>query len=202
MSLLSPYEIGELLRPYYPGAHTHLLDKLSVYLELLMRWNERKNLTAVRDPRRVVQRHFGESLFLACHIPGHARTLLDLGSGAGFPGIPVALAQPELIVTLAESQHKKAAFLREAVRELGISTSVWARRAEDLPPATLFDVVALRAVDRPEKALRVAEALLATGGTLAHLTVDAKQRSGVRLTCGSELHFIPLPDAQSVPRGT
>jgi len=193
MSSLSADEIGQILRPYYPDSDGLLHDKLRVYLELLMRWNGKVNLTAIRDPERIIQRHFGESLFLARHVPVHARTLLDLGSGAGFPGIPVALARPELAVTLAESQNRKAAFLREVARDLGLSVTVWAHRAEDLPPATTFEVVALRAVDNPEEALRVARTLLAPGGTLAQFTVEADQRSGVRLVSGSVDRFIPLP---------
>ncbi|MGB9145730.1 MAG: 16S rRNA (guanine(527)-N(7))-methyltransferase RsmG, partial [Acidobacteriaceae bacterium] len=90
---------------------TPLAIQLDAYLALLLRWNARMNLTAVRDPESILRRHFAESLFAAEHIPPGVATLLDFGSGAGFPGIPIAIARPEIAVTLAESQNKKAAFL-------------------------------------------------------------------------------------------
>ena len=84
-------------------------------------------------------------------------TLLDLGSGAGFPGLPVALFLPEIQVTLAESQHKKASFLREVVRTLGLKTEVWASRAESLPLERQFHTITLRAVDNMAAAIATAE---------------------------------------------
>src|SRR5580704_7224389 len=114
MPTLTESAIGTLLTPYLTRP-PEILPQLSLYLDLLLKWNARTNLTAIRDPEEIVRRHFGESLFTAKHLPA-CRTLLDLGSGAGFPGIPIQLALPELKVTLAESQNKKAAFLQEAVR--------------------------------------------------------------------------------------
>jgi 16S rRNA (guanine527-N7)-methyltransferase len=194
MKLLSAAEMGDLLSPYYPDLDDRILGQLDVYLDLLLRWNAKTNLTAIREPHQIVRRHFGESLFLAQHVPDQAQTLLDLGSGAGFPGIPIQLARPALVVTLAESQQKKASFLREVVRELRLTTQVWARRAEDLPTTARFDVVALRAVDNPEDALRLAEALLAAEGTLAHLTVNAEKQSGLNLwSVRDGNRFLTLP---------
>jgi len=91
------------------------------YLALLLRWNARVNLTAIRDEEGILSRHFVESIACARALPAGIRTLLDFGSGAGFPGIPIALCRPEIAVTLAESQGKKAAFLSEAIRVLEIS---------------------------------------------------------------------------------
>src|SRR5208283_3454720 len=105
---------------------------------------------AIRTPEEIVRRHFGESLFAGAHLDsrgGACRTLLDFGSGAGFPGVPVQLLRPEIQVALAESRSRKAAFLHEAVRTLGLTTEVWAGRVEDMPVARQFDVVAMRAVD-------------------------------------------------------
>ncbi len=166
---LSLEEIGELLAPYLespveggfspedlPGG---LLEQISVYLTLLLRWNERMNLTSVRDARQIVSRHFGESLFLARLLQGSG-SLLDLGSGAGFPGLPIQLWHPGLRVTLAESHGKKAAFLREAVRTLRLATEVWGDRAERLREGG-YDCVVLRAVDEPERALQTALRLCA-----------------------------------------
>ena len=90
------------------------------YLALILRWNSRMNLTAIRDEEEILARHFVESIACAQHFPEGIGTLLDFGSGAGFPGIPIALCRPEIAVTLAESQSKKAAFLQETVRILGL----------------------------------------------------------------------------------
>lgn len=129
--------------------------KLLIYLELIIKWNARLNLTAIRTPEEIVRRHFGESLFVGAHV-GACETMLDLGSGAGFPGVPIQLLRPDVQVTLAESQGKKAAFLNEVVRSLGLQTEVWADRVELMPVARRFDVVVLRAVD--DMVVAVAEA--------------------------------------------
>lgn len=146
-----------MLQPYL-GAHevgSELAERISNYLDLLLVWNDRMNLTSVRDPREIVERHFGESFFLARHMQVSG-SLLDLGSGAGFPGVPIQLWHPRLQVTLAESQLKKATFLREVVRSLGLRTEVWAHRAEGLVGGRKFDCVAMRAVDQPRAALTAA----------------------------------------------
>ena len=169
MGTLSSDRIARLLADYYPAPSEQLVEQLSVYLDLLVKWNARTNLTAIRDPEEMVRRHFGESLFVAAHLPLCA-TLLDLGSGAGFPGLPIQLARPALRVTLAESQNKKASFLREAVRVLGLSTEVWGDRLENMPLVRKFDVVALRAVDNTVVALELARNRVSPGGVIAHLT--------------------------------
>ena len=181
MPTLSLARISELLHPFVQNAEipTKLNEQLSAYLDLLMRWNGRTNLTAIRDPEEIVRRHFGESVFagleLRRRVP-EASTLLDFGSGAGFPGLPMQLAWPELQITLAESQGKKAAFLRETIRVLMLPTLLWPRRVEDMPEAQRFDVVALRAVDKMEGALQCARVragaegkALAASFPLAHL---------------------------------
>jgi 16S rRNA (guanine527-N7)-methyltransferase len=153
MSALPEFRIAELLEPYL-AVPQEILPHLAAYLDLLVRWNARTNLTAIRDPEEMVRRHFGESLFAAQHL-GNPETLVDLGSGAGFPGLPIALTRPEIAVTLAESQGKKSSFLREVVRTLGVkNVEVWAGRAEALPKT--FHTVAMRAVDDMEVALAVA----------------------------------------------
>ena len=125
------------------------------YLSLLLRWNARVNLTAIRDEEGILRRHFVESIACARALPAGIATLLDFGSGAGFPGIPIALCRPEIAVTLAESQGKKAAFLSEAVRVLGVRTQRF------IPDGlrcfvTSFDCVTLRAVDKMEFAVQAA----------------------------------------------
>jgi 16S rRNA (guanine527-N7)-methyltransferase len=137
---------------------------------LLLRWNARMNLTAIRDEEGILSRHFVESIVCARALPAGIATLLDVGSGAGFPGIPIALCQPGIAVTLAESHGRKAAFLREAVRTLDISATVHSGRAELL--VQRFDCVTLRAVDRMEKAVQAASKLVGESGWLAVMTTE------------------------------
>jgi 16S rRNA (guanine527-N7)-methyltransferase len=134
------------------GAYVQFL----AYLELLQRWNSRLNLTAVREAELIIRRHFVECAFTAQQLPAEIDTLLDYGSGAGFPGIPIAICRPEIRVTLVESQGKKASFLREAVRVVGTPTEVFDGRVEALPRNRRFDAVSLRAVEKMELAIPLA----------------------------------------------
>ena len=110
-------EIEHLLNPFQLRLTHQQVESLSVYLDLLMKWNRRINLTAVRTARECVTRHFGESLFVIGR--GTVRSpLLDIGTGAGFPGLALKLAQPDLRITLLEPSSKKRAFLKEVVRTL------------------------------------------------------------------------------------
>jgi 16S rRNA (guanine527-N7)-methyltransferase len=138
---------------------------------LFLRWSARVNLSAIRDEEGIRSRHFVESIACARALPAGISTLLDFGSGAGFPGIPIALCRPEITVTLAESQGKKAAYLREAVRVLGVTTLVHSGRAESL--TAHFDCVTLRAVDKMGLAVQSAAQLVRPGGWLALLTTTA-----------------------------
>jgi 16S rRNA (guanine527-N7)-methyltransferase len=156
MPTLSEAEIATLLTPFLPFPSPDILQKLSTYLELLLKWNARTNLTAIRSPEEIVRRHFGESLFAGLHLAPEADTLLDFGSGAGFPGLPIAILRPEVSVTLGESQNKKSTFLREAVRTLGLKVEVWAARVEAMPEDSIFHTVTLRAVDNMTSALSAA----------------------------------------------
>jgi 16S rRNA (guanine527-N7)-methyltransferase len=189
MPTLSESAIANLLAPYLPDASATLLSQLSAYLDLLLKWNARTNLTAVRDPDEIVRRHYGESLFAGRHLGSETPTLLDFGSGAGFPGIPIALLRPDIQVTLAESQNKKATFLREAVRTLNLSTEVWPGRVESMPGDRRFHSVALRAVDNMKTALPVAKARIVPGGQLVLLTTIAQTPA--------DGHSIPLPNSTS-----
>lgn len=195
---MTPSEIEILLRPYLVEGNlppAGIYDKLDLYLQLLLKWNARTNLTAIREPEEIVRRHFGESLFAAQHLKGKdgskCETLLDFGSGAGFPGLPIQLFHPSLQVTLAESQNKKASFLREAVRTLGLKTEVWAERVEAMPATRRFDVVTLRAVDNMDAA--IAAAGPRTGKRMMLLTTAARVPSGLEgFTLATA---IPLPGA-------
>lgn len=179
MNVPSRERIASLLAPYLEPVPAETLEKLETYLALLLKWNQKTNLTAVRDPEQLIQRQVGESLFAGQLLRGD-ETLLDFGTGAGFPGIPLKLLLPGLRVTLAESQGKKASFLREAVRTLGLDAEVWSKRVEELPTSRTFDVVAMRAVDHTEAMLPLAEVRVANGGgLLRYLAAEGANASEV-----------------------
>ncbi len=163
------YKIDQgLSRANLPSLEPQLSGKFEAYLALIVRWNARTNLTAVREESAIIERHFVECIACAHALPEGITSLLDFGSGAGLPGIPIALCRPEITVTLAESQGKKAAFLREAVRVLGIGAKVHDGRAEEIEGE--FDCVTLRAVDRMDAAIAAAAELVRRGGWLAPMT--------------------------------
>lgn len=196
-----------------------LYQHISTYIDILLRWNARINLTAIRNPEDIVTRHFGESLFAARHLfppgeadaaaeaPGEARSqkpearLADLGSGAGFPGLPIKLWSPHIALTLIESNHKKAAFLREVIRALTLTNvNVLTARAETLvdthPPS---DVVTLRAVERFETILPIAARLVASTGRLAVL-IGSSQLSELASLTPKLTWNAPSPVPQSDSR--
>lgn len=216
---MTPARIAELLAPfigqYEEPEASALFANISTYIDILMRWNSRINLTAVRDPEQIVTRHFGESLFLARNqFPGTAAigspvgpgpstvvasTLADLGSGAGFPGIPIKLWAPSISLTLIESNHKKAAFLGEITRSLRLTdVNIQNTRAETLPPAA-FDVVTLRAVERFDAALPIAARLLKPQGRLA-LLIGSAQEAEARSILPDHDFSDPLPIPLSLSR--
>ena len=145
------------------GLARTLAPRLLDYLALLARWNQAYNLTAIRDPREMLVKHLLDSLAMASFV-GDER-LADLGTGPGLPGIPLAIAHPGLQVALVESNGKKARFLREAVRSLGLANArVLEARAEAVDEPGGFDVVTARALDRLAGILAVGGHLLAPGG--------------------------------------
>lgn len=116
---------------------------LEDHYQLLVRWNRVLNLTSVRSLEETVERHYGESLFLGAHLPPCRLRIADIGSGAGFPGIPVAVLRPDCSVTLVEAHARKAVFLRESSRKLR-NVHVLAQRAETVEET--FDSAISRAV--------------------------------------------------------
>jgi 16S rRNA (guanine527-N7)-methyltransferase len=169
-------------------------EQFQSYLDLLLRWNQRLNLTAIREPLQVIQRHFVESAFVAQHLPTSVTSLLDYGSGAGFPGIPIAICRPEIRVTLAEAQGKKAAFLREALRVLVLPGQVYGGRVEAMAEQDLFDAVSMRAVEKMESAIPVA--VMRTRTYLVLLTTGRSAAASRGLTPELEwLEPVPLPNS-------
>ena len=143
-----------------------LAPPLLAYLDLLARWNRTYNLTAVRDPREMVSRHILDSLAMNAYLDGIA-TLADLGTGPGLPGIPLAIARPGLRVALVEANGKKARFLREAVRTLGLANAEVAEsRIEALDRPGAFDAITARALATLPQILEFGGHLLASGGRL------------------------------------
>jgi 16S rRNA (guanine527-N7)-methyltransferase len=157
-------------------------DFFANYLSLILRWNAKTNLTAVRDEEGILSRHFVESIACAQVLPAGIRSLLDFGSGAGFPGVPIALCRPEIEVTLAESHGKKAAFLQEVVRTLGLKAHVYPRRGETLKGP--YDGVTLRAVEKMPEAAAAAANLVGPGGWLVLMTTVEDLGSQTASTLG------------------
>lgn len=195
---INPEEMAALLRPYgSTPLESRIAVKLCDYLDLLLRWNAHTNLTSIRSAREIVHRHFGESLFAAQNLPEGITTLLDFGSGAGFPGLPIQLFRPDLEVTLAESQNKKAGFLREAVRTLGLPAQVFAGRVEALPLERRFSAITLRAVDNIAAAIPVAIGRLAAQGWLILLTSRAQETTLNGLAIGLDSYLtLPTPNSE------
>jgi 16S rRNA (guanine527-N7)-methyltransferase len=195
--------IAALLEPFLDQSlQESQLHQISIYIDLLQRWNARINLTAIRDEEEIVTRHFGESLFMARHLfpevtsgsvsiprleggPSKLRLggnvrVLDIGSGAGFPGLPLKIWAPNIHLTMIESNHKKAVFLREVTRALTLTNiNVITERAEILSQRVgkdfpAFDIVTLRAVEHFETILPRAATFLAPQASLAVLIGTAQ----------------------------
>lgn len=141
-------------------------QRLLAYLLLLEKWNQVYNLTAIRDLTKMVTAHLLDSLSVVALLPG--TSVLDVGSGAGLPGIPVAVAKPECEVTLLDSNHKKAAFLRQAVADLGLANAeVICERIESWVAPRKFDVIVSRAFSDLGEFVSLSGRLLAPGGVIA-----------------------------------
>ena len=155
-------------------------DKLLQYVALLEKWNRTFNLTAIRDPLEMVSLHLLDSLVVVPHLPLSARaaTLADVGSGAGLPGIPLAIARPDWQVTLNDSNTKKTAFLRQAVIELCLANvRVHEGRAQDWHPAPRFAAAISRAFAELSEFVAACRHLVAPGGVLAAMKGAAPEPS-------------------------
>ena len=217
---MNPARIAELLHPFLGDSSRqplppNLAASISTYIDILVRWNSRFNLTAIRDSEQIVTRHFGESLFAArilfpdatgASVPANDQwpatndhfSVADLGSGAGFPGVPLKLWAPAISLTLIESSHKKATFLRELARALILTDiNIQNVRAETLPPSS-FDLVALRAVEHFDTTLPIAAGLVKPSGRLALLVGSAQQdHARILLPDWSWEPTIPIPMSRS-----
>ena len=176
------------------------IERLERYLALLEKWNRVYNLTAIREPERMVTHHLLDSLAILPHVRGPR--VLDVGSGAGLPGIPLAIASPALAVTLLDSSHKKAAFLQQAVAELQLANAtVVTARVESWQTDTRYDAIVSRAFADLGDFASAAARLLAPGGTIAAMKGVHPHDEIERLPAGFRVHEVlkldvPLLDAE------
>lgn len=204
----SPDRIRQLLVPFGLQPTPVQIEQISCYLDVLLRWNHKINLTAVRDPQECVTRHFGESLFVSKHLEMQG-SLLDIGSGPGFPGLALKIAFPVLSITLLEPVAKKRAFLKEAARTCAFAqVEVRAERLEQFAEQVsgrAFDLATMRAVGGLETLVPLAGRCIKPGGSvLLWLTRDqAPQLRSIEtgLTWSAPLP-IPLTRTGEVWTGT
>lgn len=163
--------------------------RISAYVDLLIHWNARINLTAIREPEKIVTRHFGESLFAARIMFPEVSSrenpprIIDIGSGAGFPGLPIQIWNPLAEITLVEANHKKATFLREVIRALTLNgAEVFAGRAEEL--AARADVVTMRAVEKFHSVLPFALSRVKKNGRIVLLIGRSQLKSAYEVGVG------------------
>ena len=179
LAMLTDAELAGLLEPFGVTLTSRQIGQLRTYLERLLRWNVKINLTAIRRAEDCVTRHFGESLYLARWAQLEGR-LLDIGSGAGFPGLALKISFPDLAVTLLEPTAKKRAFLKEVTRACEFQgVEVCGQRLEEFAanePRSLFDSATSRAVGHFPKLLPLAARCLRPGGRL-YLWLSREQGS-------------------------
>ena len=204
--MLDEARLRHLLEPFDLDLSSCQHDQILTYLHLLFRWNQKINLTAIRDPEECVTRHFGESLFLARHVQLKGE-LLDIGSGAGFPGLALKIVFPEISVTLLEPVAKKRAFLKEAARVCGFHpVMVRGERLEDLARTTTpaFDFATMRAVGNLEALVPLASQCLKPKGNLLLWLSHGQAVALASIDCGftwSEPLPIPLTRKGEIWRG-
>lgn len=197
--------IADLLDPFAELQARDILS-ISTYIDLLLKWNSRMNLTAVRSPQEMLTRHFGESFFAAKNLIARdwQGSIVDVGSGAGFPGIPLALWAASAQVRLIESNAKKAAFLNQVIRGLELKNAkVFLGRVEIFAEGA--DLVTMRAVERFESVLRVAAGHMKPSGRIAMMIgasqIDSALRLCPKLEWGKPI-YVPGGDSRVLLVGT
>jgi 16S rRNA (guanine527-N7)-methyltransferase len=160
--------IASALAPFFSGLSAEQLHSIQDYLNLLLQWNRSMSLTAIEDPLEILSRHFGESLFAASLLKIGSSRLADVGTGPGFPGLPLKIAFPEMELFLFESNSKKCAFLTEIVQRLRLdAVKVVKQRYEEFRPDDVrFDFVCARALGDYSAFLPWARNVLRPGGSI------------------------------------
>jgi 16S rRNA (guanine527-N7)-methyltransferase len=203
MSARPPIEIGnrqicDALSPFAISPSDDQIAKIREYVLLLLKWNRSMNLTSVTNPAEIVGRHFGESMFAAKLLPLEGCRLADVGTGAGFPGLPLKIVCPSIHLTLIESNNKKWVFLSEVVRTLELTdVQIHGERFEQIRPETLqANIITSRAVGEFKELLRWSTNALARRG---HLMLWVGAEDTTRISATSAWTWQPavrLPDSQ------
>ena len=206
MLSLTNKQIIDALKPYGVRPAPDLAAGIKTYIELLLKWNKTVSLTTVTQVDQILAFHFGESLFALPMLPVEKSRLADVGSGAGFPGVPLAMARPSLDVTLIEPNAKKFAFLNEVIRQLSLANvSAFRGRTDDIQSSDeRFEVVTARAVGQFDDLLGWTKGSITLGGKLI-LWVgdgDAKQIPSDSRFEWSSPERIPHTDRRFILAGT
>ena len=192
-------ELRDILKAALPQADERALDRFETYHRLLAEWNEKMNLTAITDPREVAEKHFADSLAALSYLkPGMA--VIDVGTGAGFPGVPLLIMMPELDLTLVDSLQKRLTFLDVLLKELGLQANLVHGRAEDLGQNRLyrerFDAATSRAVANLPVLLELTTPFVKVGGTaIAYKgdgTEELKNARSAAFLLHVQLHSVDL----------
>ena len=184
-------DMKDLLKKALPQADERALDRFEIYHRLLSEWNERMNLTAITDPVAVAEKHFADSLAALPYLkPG--MKVVDVGTGAGFPGVPLLIMEHGLELTLADSLQKRLTFLDALLKELGLKAALVHGRAEDLGQNKLyreqFDAALSRAVANLPVLLELTTPFVRVGGTAIAYKGDADQELESAKTAAFLLH--------------
>jgi 16S rRNA (guanine527-N7)-methyltransferase len=195
---ISDQQICEALSPFAITPSQGQLGKIREYLLLLLRWNQSISLTSITDPTEIVGRHFGESMYALKFLPVENCRLVDIGTGAGFPGLPLKIVSPSMRVILIESNKKKCAFLSEVTRALGLAdVEIWPQRFEQIRPETVAaNIVTSRAVGDFKQILRWSANALARRG---HLMLWVGAEDATRIASDARWTWQPavrIPDSQ------
>lgn len=203
--LVDHVRITEALAPYLGELELTpaQLDLISTYIDILLKWNARTNLTAIRNQDAILRRHFGESFFAARHLlaADSTHTVIDVGSGAGFPGLPLKIFAPGIHLTLIESHNKKNTFLREAVRALQMeNVEAYLGRAERYEHKA--QLVTMRAVEKFQESLPIANALVEEGGSLALLIGTSQLPTAREILPGAWSEPQTIPNSEGMVLAT
>jgi 16S rRNA (guanine527-N7)-methyltransferase len=197
-SCISDRQISDVLAAFQLSLSPQQIARIQVYTSVLLKWNRAISLTTVTEPLEIVRRHFAESMFASKILPVEKCRLADVGSGAGFPGIALKIACPDLRLLLIESNKKKCAFLHEVVRSLGLTDiEIRSERFEQIRPQTVTsDVIVSRAVGEFRQLLSWSrEALVHRGHIMLWVGAEDSTRISRDSTWDWQLP-VRIPDSQ------